>query len=770
MFPKIRGALHFPALPHLGLHCRRRCPTILAVGIAFCLTLSLFFVMRRWERRDMQSEFDYASQHFVEAVRRATERIELTHEVIRRDFYGSPTISREEFTLCAEPFLARVPSLKVLQWAPRVMRDDREAFVKTARGEGRSDYRIVEPDMGGRLVPAAQRNEYFPIWFAASKTGFQARFGWDFAADPVLRNAMDESRDDDRFVVSDTIDLRKIGVCGTMLQTFLPLYRDYQKVKTTAQRRENLMGFLVGLSSMEDLVNCALRYSKGPQGIDMAVYDDSASADSRLLYFHTSRTRCDHGCPEKSQAERQPGGIYHTEAIRFGCREWSLVCTPAPHFFSLHASWRSWTTLVIGLLGTVLLGGYTWSATTRTERIERLVEQRTAELRKKDEQLQQSQKLEAVGSLAGGIAHEFNNLLQAIGGYTRYAMEAMKPEEQPYQDLENVLQASDRAASLTRQLLSFSRRQTVERTCLDANQMVVDLTKMLRPLLGETIQMRCIPGSDIGSIYADAGSLQQVLMNLCLNARDAMPNGGEIVVKTNRVTILPDFADLYSDLKPGPYVEVNVTDTGHGMSPEVRDRIFEPFFTTKPVGKGTGLGLAMVYGIIQQHEGAIHVYSELDHGTTFRIYLPVYSSELEGGGVSTTDDVVGGSETILLAEDDPMVRDVSKRILERAGYHVLLAADGEMALTVFRAHHDTIALVLLDAVMPRLSGQDAYRQLKDEYPDVRVIFCSGYAPETAHSNFIVQEHLRLVEKPYNPTVLLSTIREVLDAEELCPTT
>jgi nitrogen-specific signal transduction histidine kinase/CheY-like chemotaxis protein len=398
------------------------------------------------------------------------------------------------------------------------------------------------------------------------------------------------------------------------------------------------------------------------------------------------------------------------------------------------------------------------------------VEQRTAELRKKDEQLQQSQKLEAVGSLAGGIAHEFNNLLQAIGGYTRYAMEAMKPEEQPYQDLENVLQASDRAASLTRQLLSFSRRQTVERTCLDANQMVVDLTKMLRPLLGETIQMRCIPGSDIGSIYADAGSLQQVLMNLCLNARDAMPNGGEIVVKTNRVTILPDFADLYSDLKPGPYVEVNVTDTGHGMSPEVRDRIFEPFFTTKPVGKGTGLGLAMVYGIIQQHEGAIHVYSELDHGTTFRIYLPVYSSELEGGGVSTTDDVVGGSETILLAEDDPMVRDVSKRILERAGYHVLLAADGEMALTVFRAHHDTIALVLLDAVMPRLSGQDAYRQLKDEYPDVRVIFCSGYAPETAHSNFIVQEHLRLVEKPYNPTVLLSTIREVLDAEELCPTT
>jgi CheY-like chemotaxis protein len=258
-------------------------------------------------------------------------------------------------------------------------------------------------------------------------------------------------------------------------------------------------------------------------------------------------------------------------------------------------------------------------------------------------------------------------------------------------------------------------------------------------------------------------------MNLCLNARDAMPTGGEIVVKTNRMSVSPEYADLFADLKPGQYVELNVTDTGQGMSSEVRDRIFEPFFTTKPVGKGTGLGLAMVYGIIQQHEGAIHVYSEPDHGTTFKIYLPVYDADREETEKSETDGIVGGSETILLAEDDPMVRDVSRRILERAGYRVLTAHDGEMALTMFRAHRHEISLVLLDAVMPRLSGQDAYRRLKDEYPEVRVIFCSGYAPETAHSNFIVQEHLRLVEKPYNPAVLLSTIREVLDAEELCQT-
>jgi signal transduction histidine kinase/CheY-like chemotaxis protein len=742
---------------------------LLAVAIALGLTLTLFVVMRRWERKDMQTEFNYASQHFVEAVHRATERIELTHEVIRRDFYGSPAISREEFTLCAEPFLARVPSLKVLQWAPRVSYDDRQAFVERARREGLSDYRIVEPDAQGQLVGAESRKEYFPIWFAASKTGFQARFGWDFGADPVLRKAIDKCRDNDQFVVSDAIDLSKISIDGVMLQTFLPIYRDYQNVNTVAERRANLKGFLVGLSSIDDLVNNALCYSTNPQGINLAVYDDSTQPDPRLLYFHVSRTHRADDLSPREQAERQPIGIYHTEPLQFGGRQWSLVCTPAPHFFSVHASWRSWTTLGIGLMMTCLLGIYTWSATTRTERIQRLVDQRTAELRKKDEQLQQSQKLEAVGSLAGGIAHEFNNLLQAIGGYTRYAMEELKPEEQPYQDLENVLQASDRAAALTRQLLSFSRRQTVERTNLDANQMVTDLTKMLRPLLGETIQLKVVLGKDIGAIFADAGSLQQVLMNLCLNARDAMPTGGEIVVKTDRMSVSPEYADLFADLKPGQYVELNVTDTGQGMSSEVRDRIFEPFFTTKPVGKGTGLGLAMVYGIIQQHEGAIHVYSEPDHGTTFKIYLPVYDADREETEKSETDGIVGGSETILLAEDDPMVRDVSRRILERAGYRVLTAHDGEMALTMFRAHRHEISLVLLDAVMPRLSGQDAYRRLKDEYPEVRVIFCSGYAPETAHSNFIVQEHLRLVEKPYNPAVLLSTIREVLDAEELCQT-
>jgi signal transduction histidine kinase len=746
-----------------------RLPVVATVAIAFGLTITLFFAMRYWERREKQAQFDYASGHFVEAIRRATERMQLAHEFVRQDYHGSTSVSREEFGLCCEPIFARVPSLKVLQWAPAVSQAERAAFEQKAHRDGWPNYRIVEPDAQGRLIPAKPREEHFPIWYAATKSGFQARWGWDFAADPVLVKTIDSCRDTGQFAVSDMIDLSNIGLYPRVLQTFMPVYRDYRNTNTVAERRKRFAGLLVGLVRVDDLIDRALSYATGPQGMDIALFDDSITNGGRLLYFHQSRLRDEHDSTLASRVEKHPGGIHNTAALTFGGRRWSLVCTPAPQFFGDNATWRSWTTLIIGLVVSCLSGAYVWSATTRTERIQRLVDQRTAELRKKDEQLQQSQKLEAVGALAGGIAHEFNNLLQAISGFTRYAMEALKPEDQPYQDLQNVLQAADRAATLTRQLLSFSRRQAVERTRLDTNQTIGSLMKMLRPLLGEQIQLKVILGTDIEPIFADAGSLQQVLLNLCLNARDAMPSGGEIVVKTENMSVSQEFAELYADMKSGRYVEVSVTDTGSGMSAELRARIFEPFFTTKPVGKGTGLGLSMVYGIVQQHEGTIHVYSEEGRGTTFRVLLPVFQSEEIAVKDKQSAPAIGGTETILMAEDDPMVRDIGRRVLEKGGYTVLAASDGEEALSLFRARHADIALVLLDAVMPRLGGQDVYRRIKDEYPGTKVVFCSGYDPDTAHSNFIVNEHLRLVEKPYDPLTLLRTVREVLDAEVLCPT-
>jgi len=398
----------------------------------------------------------------------------------------------------------------------------------------------------------------------------------------------------------------------------------------------------------------------------------------------------------------------------------------------------------------------------RMEELEQLVEQRTAALREKDEQLRQSQKMEAVGCLAGGIAHEFNNLLQAIAGFTSCAMEGLDREDQRYQDLQQVRKAADRAATLTRQLLGFSRRQILDRKNVDANALVADLGKMIRPVIGERIDLDLRLGENVGVVHADAAELQQAVLNLCINARDAMPAGGKLLVKTEDTVLSEALTGSALQVGPGRCAVISVVDTGCGMAPEVKERIFEPFFTTKEVGQGTGLGLATVYGIVQQHEGAVCVRSEPGQGTTFEIYLPTVDETSETNEAEPAVAGPGGTETILVAEDEPIVRNLTVRILEDAGYTVLTAHDGEEALRIFEEHGSDISLSVLDAVMPKISGPDVYLQIKEACPEAHVIFCSGYDPDTAKSDFIGQHSQCLIQKPFEPHVLLRTIREVLD--------
>jgi CheY-like chemotaxis protein len=271
----------------------------------------------------------------------------------------------------------------------------------------------------------------------------------------------------------------------------------------------------------------------------------------------------------------------------------------------------------------------------------------------------------------------------------------------------------------------------------------------------------------IGTVYADPGEVQQTLLNLCLNARDAMPSGGTLLLSTDTVILTDAFWEPRFQIEPGRYVVIGVTDTGQGISAEVQPHIFEPFFTTKEVGKGTGLGLAMVYGVVQQHKGAIHVYSEPGKGTTFKIYLPSGGKNRQEAEAEEAMPAPCGRETILIAEDEPMVRSLAVRILEKRGYTVLVAADGEEALRLFKENRNAISLTLLDAIMPRLTGHEVYRHIKAEYPEARVLFASGYDSETAQSGFILQERLRLVEKPFDADTLLRTVREVLDEDTSC---
>lgn len=380
-----------------------------------------------------------------------------------------------------------------------------------------------------------------------------------------------------------------------------------------------------------------------------------------------------------------------------------------------------------------------------------------------EERLRQSQKMEAVGQLAGGIAHDFNNLLQAVLGFADLASMDLPRDDPRSEYLRHVRQAARRAAKLTQQLLAFSRRQVLQSVSLDLNKLITNVMTMLKRLIGEHIELELRLGDALGTVRADPGLLEQVLVNVCVNARDAMPDGGHLVIETRNETLSETFCQEHSWAKPGGFVHLVVTDSGIGMSPDTLERIFEPFFTTKDVGKGTGLGLPMVDGIVKQHEGLVHVASEPGHGTTLSIYLPTRDVPAESSEKrDDAEESVGGTETILLAEDEDIVRDLTARVLGRKGYTVLAAKDGEEALQVFESHEEDIDLALLDVVMPKVSGKIVCDTIRAYRPDLPILFMSGYSASTAQVGSILEENTPLIRKPYSSSALLQKVRDVLD--------
>ena len=385
-------------------------------------------------------------------------------------------------------------------------------------------------------------------------------------------------------------------------------------------------------------------------------------------------------------------------------------------------------------------------------------------LRASEEALRQSQKIEAVGRLAGGIAHDFNNLLTVINGYSQLLLSRLGSDDPDRVEIEEINTAGARAAALTRQLLAFSRKQVLQPKVLELNAVVTNMERMLHPMIGEDIELHTVLHPQLGRVLADPGQIEQVIMNLAINARDAMPHGGRLTIETANVELNETYARRLLTITPGPHVLMAVSDTGCGMDKGTQAHIFEPFFTTKEQGKGTGLGLSTVYGIVKQSGGSIWVYSEPGRGTTFKIYLP----RVEEPAESVEPDTArarppNGTETILLVEDEAGVRSLARAALQVYGYTVLEAANGDEAIRICDRRQGAIHLLVTDMVMPGMDGRALSEQLIARLPQMKVLYLSGYAGGAIVNNGVLDSSMAFLQKPFSPEALARKVREVLDA-------
>jgi signal transduction histidine kinase/ActR/RegA family two-component response regulator len=681
-----------------------------------------------------------------------------------------------------EDTIASYPGFRGLGWAVYSSHENLPALEAAGKALITTDFEIKELLSGDALGEVAERDAHFPVFYLEPLELNQTALGVDMAGATVTREVIVEARDTGAVLSTPVIPYieRRTGQKG--FNVYRAVYFNEDEVKTVEDRRDNLYAMAFGVIIVDDLLDFAMRGLE-EEGIDFFMYthhDTVAIASGTETPVYVSNRTGEAFLERQDEAERT--GIHYRAVINVVGRDWSLYCFQSDNFLPGLMTNSARNVSLMGLLLTVLLSLYLFQLANRTQGIEALVEKRTIELSRSnlkleremasrieadehreelESQLLQSQKMESIGQLAGGIAHDFNNLLVAILGYSELTLTKLDKESPIYGNVEQVMRAGERAKVLVRQLLAFSRQQVLQLADTDLNTVLVDLAKMIERVIGEHITLHVIENRNLPIVRADRGQVEQIVLNLCVNSRDAMVDGGILTIETSERVFDEEFCENHGWARPGTYVMLSVTDTGSGMDEETQHRIFDPFFTTKKMGEGTGLGLSTVFGLVSQHKGMIDVSSVLGEGSTFKIYFPAAGGEERLAIGETIEVPEDGDGTILFADDDELVRGVTERMLTDSGYTIISARDGVEAIELFDQHRDEIDLALLDVVMPRMGGRVVAEHIHSEKPDLPTLFSSGYSNDAIHTNFILETGMHFIQKPYHREELLLKIRELL---------
>jgi signal transduction histidine kinase/CheY-like chemotaxis protein len=740
---------------------------ILAIG--GLVSFILFIFVNNWEYERQRIEFESRSMGYANAVQNNLLGYEQALRFLGDFFNNSELVTREEFSDFVMNVIARSPSIQAFSWNPLILNSERAKYESRAQEEGFENFMFKERTEENELVRAAQRDEYVIVYYIEPLADNEPAFGYDIASNPTRLKAINYGFDTGELSATDRITLVQEAGEQFGILLLLPIYKQNVPLKTTEDRQKHRKGFVVEVLRVGDVIENALK-NFSDEGINIYLYDLSADEAKRFLYFRPSRVSGITKNPQ--QKDNNQKGLYWSKTFDFAGRQWQVLFSPSSYYFDSQQSWHAWFVLSGSLLLTCLLAFYISRKAIYTADIEQRVKKQAEtnlelkkairEQKKLEGQLVQAQKMEAVGQLAGGIAHDFNNILTAIIGYGNLMQMKMKEDDPLRMNIDHILNSAERAARLIQSLLAFSRKQIINPQPIDLNEIVTRVEKLLLRVIGEDIKLTTICREEAVTVMADSGHIEQVLMNLATNARDAMPEGGILSIETGLVEIDDELIKTHGYGKQGKYAFISVTDSGVGMDEETRQKIFEPFFTTKEVDKGTGLGLSVIYGIIKQHDGFIDVYSEPGKGTKFKIYLPQIKAGIKEAAKTELFSVEKGTETVLVAEDNESVRRLIKDILQQYGYKVIEAGDGEEAIENYKEQEEEIDLLLLDVIMPKRNGKEVYEEIKGMKPDVKALFLSGYSEDLLQKKGVLEKGINFIFKPVAVNDLLRKVRGVLD--------